>query len=138
MNKPNHQLDWVTRSLASVWHPCTQMKDHESFPLIAISHGEGSWLIDAEGRRFIDCISSWWTNLFGHANPKINQSIIEQLQRIEHVMLAGFTHQPVVELSEQLSQLTRENLGHAFYASDGASAIEIALKMSHQIGRAHV
>lgn len=131
MNKPNHQLDWVTRSLASVWHPCTQMKDHESFPLIAISHGEGSWLIDAEGRRFIDCISSWWTNLFGHANPKINQSIIEQLQRIEHVMLAGFTHQPVVELSEQLSQLTQGNLGHAFYASDGASAIEIALKMSH-------
>jgi adenosylmethionine-8-amino-7-oxononanoate aminotransferase len=131
MNKPSHQLDWVTRSLASVWHPCTQMKDHESFPLIAISHGEGSWLFDAEGHRFIDCISSWWTNLFGHANPKINRSIIEQLQRIEHVMLAGFTHQPVVELSEQLSQLTQGNLGHAFYASDGASAIEIALKMSH-------
>jgi adenosylmethionine-8-amino-7-oxononanoate aminotransferase len=107
------------------------MKDHEAYPLVAIAHGKGAWLVNTEGHRFIDCISSWWTNLFGHANPKINQAIIEQLGTIEHVMLAGFTHQPVVELSERLSALTNGNLNHAFYASDGASAVEIALKMSH-------
>ena len=131
MNSPTHQVDWVARSLASVWHPCTQMKHHEAYPLVAIHHGEGPWLIDVAGNRFLDCISSWWTNLFGHANPKINQAIIEQLKTIEHVMLAGFTHQPVIELSERLTQLTQGHLGHAFYASDGASAVEIALKMSH-------
>ncbi len=131
MNKPSDSLDWVGRSLASVWHPCTQMKDHEAYPLIAITSGQGAWLQDVQGRRFIDAISSWWTNLFGHANPRINQAIVEQLNRIEHVMLAGFTHQPVVELSERLSTLTYGHLGHAFYASDGASAVEIALKMSH-------
>ncbi len=131
MNKPGDSLDWVSRSLASVWQPCTQMKDHESYPLIAITSGKGAWLQDDQGRRFIDAISSWWTNLFGHANPRINQAITEQLNCIEHVMLAGFTHQPVVELSERLSALTNGQLGHAFYASDGASAVEIALKMSH-------
>ncbi|MEN9944789.1 MAG: hypothetical protein RLY18_747 [Pseudomonadota bacterium] len=131
MNKPGHSLDWVSRSLTSVWHPCTQMKDHEAYPLIAITSGQGAWLNDDQGRRFIDGISSWWTNLFGHANPRINQAISEQLNRIEHVMLAGFTHQPVIELSERLSALTHGQLGHAFYASDGASAVEIALKMSH-------
>ena len=131
MNKPGDSLDWVSRSLASVWQPCTQMKDHEAYPLIAITSGKGAWLCDDQGRRFIDGISSWWTNLFGHANPRINQAITEQLNRIEHVMLAGFTHQPVVELSERLSALTNGQLGHAFYASDGASAVEIALKMSH-------
>jgi adenosylmethionine-8-amino-7-oxononanoate aminotransferase len=107
------------------------MKDHEAYPLIAITSGKGAWLCDDQGRRFIDGISSWWTNLFGHANPRINQAITEQLNRIEHVMLAGFTHQPVVELSERLRALTNGQLGHAFYASDGASAVEIALKMSH-------
>jgi adenosylmethionine-8-amino-7-oxononanoate aminotransferase len=107
------------------------MKDHEAYPLIAITSGKGAWLHDAQGRRFIDAISSWWTNLFGHANPRINQAIAEQLNRIEHVMLAGFTHQSVIELSERLSALTNGHLGHAFYASDGASAVEIALKMSH-------
>ncbi|MEY3539966.1 MAG: hypothetical protein RL184_37, partial [Pseudomonadota bacterium] len=135
MNSPSHQVDWVARSLASVWHPCTQMKHHEAYPLVAIHHGEGPWLIDVAGNRFLDCISSWWTNLFGHANPKINQAIIEQLKTIEHVMLAGFTHQPVIELSERLAQLTQGHLGHAFYASDGASAVEIALKMSHHFWR---
>ncbi|CAN1488912.1 BioA Adenosylmethionine-8-amino-7-oxononanoate aminotransferase [Burkholderiaceae bacterium] len=131
MNSPTNQIDWVARSLASVWHPCTQMKHHEDYPLVAIQRGQGPWLFDAQDNRFLDCISSWWTNLFGHAHPKINQAIIEQLNTIEHVMLAGFTHQPVIELSERLSQLTHGQLGHAFYASDGASAIEIALKMSH-------
>jgi adenosylmethionine-8-amino-7-oxononanoate aminotransferase len=107
------------------------MKHHESFPLIAISKGKGAWLYDENGNALLDCISSWWTNLFGHANPRINEAITKQLEKIEHVMLAGFTHPPVVELSEKLSALTKGNLGHVFYASDGASAVEIALKMSH-------
>jgi len=127
---PN-QTSLVDRSLDAVWHPCTQMKHHESLPLIAITKGKGAWLFDDKGTALLDCISSWWTNLFGHSNPRINQAIISQLEKIEHVMLAGFTHPPVVELSEKLSALTQGNLGHVFYASDGASAVEIALKMSH-------
>ena len=126
-----NQPTLVDRSLAAVWHPCTQMKHHESFPLIAITKGKGPWLYDEEGNALLDCISSWWTNLFGHSNPRINQAISNQLEKIEHVMLAGFTHRPVVELSEKLSARTNGNLGHVFYASDGASAVEIALKMSH-------
>ena len=129
--KASNTEDLVRRSLAAVWHPCTQMKHHEAFPLIAITHGKGPWLFDEHGVALLDCISSWWTNLFGHSNPRINLAIGQQLQKIEHVMLAGFTHPPVVELSEKLSALTQGNLGHAFYASDGASAVEIALKMSH-------
>jgi adenosylmethionine-8-amino-7-oxononanoate aminotransferase len=127
---PN-QTSLVDRSLDAVWHPCTQMKHHESLPLIAITKGKGAWLFDDKGTELLDCISSWWTNLFGHSNPRINQAIISQLEKIEHVMLAGFTHPPVVELSEKLSALTHGHLGHVFYASDGASAVEIALKMSH-------
>ena len=126
-----NQFTLVDRSLAAVWHPCTQMKHHESFPLIAITKGKGAWLYDENGNPLLDCISSWWTNLFGHSNARINQAITEQLDKIEHVMLAGFTHLPVVELSEKLSALSDHYLGHVFYASDGASAVEIALKMSH-------
>ena len=126
-----NQATLVDRSLAAVWHPCTQMKQHESFPLVSISKGRGAWLYDENGKALLDSISSWWTNLFGHSNPSINQAITAQLEKIEHVMLAGFTHQPVVELSEKLSALTHHHLGHVFYASDGASAVEIALKMSH-------
>jgi adenosylmethionine-8-amino-7-oxononanoate aminotransferase len=125
------QATLVERSLSAVWHPCTQMKHHESLPLIAITKGKGAWLYDEQENALLDCISSWWTNLFGHSNPRINQAITNQLEKIEHVMLAGFTHPPVVELSEKLSALTQNNLGHVFYASDGASAVEIALKMSH-------
>ena len=125
------QATLVKRSLSAVWHPCTQMKHHETLPLIAITKGKGAWLYDEQENALLDCISSWWTNLFGHSNPRINQAITNQLEKIEHVMLAGFTHPPVVELSEKLSALTQNNLGHVFYASDGASAVEIALKMSH-------
>jgi adenosylmethionine-8-amino-7-oxononanoate aminotransferase len=136
--KPNYdpnQTSLVDRSLDAVWHPCTQMKHHESLPLIAITKGKGAWLFDDQGNPLLDCISSWWTNLFGHSNPRINQAITDQLEKIEHVMLAGFTHPPVVELSEKLSALTNGHLGHVFYASDGASAVEIALKMSHHFWR---
>ncbi len=125
----------LTRSAAAVWHPCTQMKQHESLPLVPIARGKGVWLYDFDGRRYLDAISSWWVNLFGHANPTINAALVAQLGELEHVMLAGFTHAPVVELSEQLSALTGARLGHCFYASDGASAVEIALKMSFHFWR---
>ena len=127
-SKATTNADLVARSLASVWHPCTQMKHHERFPLVPVTHGEGVWLVDAEGNRYLDAVSSWWVNLFGHANPRINAALKDQLDRLEHAMLAGFTHQPAIELSERLGNLT--GLGHAFYGSDGASAVEIALKMS--------
>jgi len=123
----------LKRSMQSVWHPCTQMKQHESFPLTPIQRGEGVWLYDADGKKYLDTVSSWWVNLFGHNNPRIKDAIKQQLDTLEHVMLAGFTHEPVVALSEQLATLT--GLGHAFYASDGASATEIALKMSFHYWR---
>jgi adenosylmethionine-8-amino-7-oxononanoate aminotransferase len=106
------------------------MRDHEDFPPIAIRRGEGVWLEDYDGKRYIDAISSWWVNLFGHANPRINAAITRQLGELEHVILAGFTHEPVVRLSERLIALAPKGLGHCFYASDGSSAVEIALKMS--------
>ena len=124
---------WLARSREAVWHPCTQMKQLEDHPPVPISRGEGVWLYDFEGRRYLDAVSSWWVNLFGHCNPRINAALREQLEQIEHVMLAGFTHAPVIELSERLSRLT--GLGHAFYGSDGASAVEIALKMSFHYWR---
>ena len=123
------------RSRAAVWHPCTQMQVHEKLPLLALRSGTGAWLVEESGARLLDGVSSWWVNLFGHANPRIGAAITEQLQVLEHAMLAGCTHAPVVELSERLSALTGNALGHAFYGSDGASAVEIALKMSHHAWR---
>ena len=106
------------------------MQHHETVQLVAVHHGSGPWLYDHDGHRYLDAISSWWVNLFGHANPRINAALKQQLDTLEHAMLAGFTHEPVVALSEKLSALTGGVLGHCFYASDGASAVEIALKMS--------
>ncbi|TXI43288.1 adenosylmethionine--8-amino-7-oxononanoate transaminase [Methylophilus sp.] len=123
----------LQRSLQAVWHPCTQMKHHERYPLVPIARGEGAWLFDTEGKAYLDAVSSWWVNLFGHNQPVIKEAIKVQLDQLEHVMLAGFTHEPVVALSEKLSALT--GLGHAFYGSDGASATEIALKMSFHYWR---
>lgn len=126
----NFSTHLMQRSLRHVWHPCTQMQHHESTPLVAVHRGQGPWLFDHDGRRYMDAISSWWVNLFGHTNPRINAALKNQLDTLEHAMLAGFTHEPVVHLSEQLAALTNHALGHCFYASDGASAVEIALKMS--------
>ena len=137
MNDIQPAGDWVARSLASVWHPCTQMQHHETLPLVALSHGKGVWLYDHAGHRYLDAVSSWWVNLFGHANPRINGALKDQLDKLEHAMLAGFTHEPVVQLSEQLAARTAHALGHCFFASDGASAVEIALKMSFHYWRNH-
>jgi adenosylmethionine-8-amino-7-oxononanoate aminotransferase len=125
----------LKRSLSAVWHPCTQMKHHERLPLVPIERGAGCWLYDFAGRRYLDAISSWWVNLFGHCNPRINAALSDQLGRLEHVLLAGFSHEPAVQLSERLAQATGGALGHCFYASDGASAVEIALKMSFHYWR---
>lgn len=123
------------RSARAVWHPCTRLRPDGNVAPLAIARGEGPWLIDADGQRYFDAISSWWVNLFGHANPAINAALIDQLQTLEHVMLAGCTHEPAVALAERLTALTGGALGHAFYASDGASAVEIALKMSFHYWR---
>ncbi len=120
----------ASRSLQAVWHPCTQMKRALVVPPLAITHGQGPWLFDDSGRRYFDAISSWWVNLFGHADARLNAALKDQLDRLAHVMLAGCTHAPAVELAERLSALTGGVLGHCFFASDGASAVEIALKMS--------
>ncbi len=126
---------WLERSRAAVWHPCTQMKQHETLPLVPIARARGSWLYDFDGGRYLDAVSSWWVNLFGHGHTAINAAVIAQLETLEHVMLAGFTHRPVVELSERLAEISPGGLGHSFYGSDGSSAVEIALKMSFHYWR---
>ena len=118
------------RDLDVLWHPCTQMKDHEFLPLIPVKKAHGIYLEDFEGNRYIDAISSWWVNLFGHTNEYINAKIQEQLQTLEHVILAGFTHEQIVRLSERLVKLAPSGLSKCFYADNGSSAIEVALKMS--------
>jgi len=124
-------LEMSRRDLNVVWHPCTQMKDHETIPLVPIKRGEGVFLEDFDANRYIDAISSWWVNLFGHCNPYINTKITEQLNTLEHVILAGFTHESVVRLSERLVAMAPEGLTRCFYADNGSSAIEVALKMSY-------
>ena len=119
------------RDLDVLWHPCTQMKDHEKLPLIPIKKAHGIYLEDFEGNRYIDAISSWWVNMFGHTNSYINEKIKEQLDTLEHVILAGFTHEQVIRLSERLVKLTPEGLDKCFYSDNGSSAVEVALKMSY-------
>ncbi|MCL7462193.1 adenosylmethionine--8-amino-7-oxononanoate transaminase [Pseudomonas sp. NW5] len=131
----SHNQHWMERDLAVLWHPCTQMKDHEQLPLIPIRSASGVWLEDFDGKRYLDAVSSWWVNVFGHANPRINARIREQLDSLEHVMLAGFSHQPVIELSERLVALTPPGLERVFYADNGSSGIEVALKMSFHYWR---
>jgi adenosylmethionine---8-amino-7-oxononanoate aminotransferase len=126
---------YVTRDLAHVWHPCTQMKDHEQLPPIPVRRGEGAWLEDYTGRRYLDAISSWWVNLFGHANPRINAAVRAQLEQLEQVILAGFTHEPVIALSEELCAIAPEGLTRCFYADNGSSAVEVAVKMSFHYWR---
>jgi len=123
------------RDVSVVWHPCTQMKDHERLPMIPIRRGAGVWLEDFDGNRYLDAISSWWVNLFGHANPRIGEAIKTQVDELEHVLLAGFTHAPVIKLSEQLIELTPAGLNHCFYADNGSCAVEVALKMSFHYWR---
>ena len=123
--------EMMRRDLEVIWHPCTQMKDHETLPLIPIKSGKGVYLYDFEGNRYIDAVSSWWVNLFGHANPYINEKIKAQLETLEHVLLAGFTHEPAIELAHKLVDITPAGLNRVFYVDNGSSAVEAALKMSY-------
>jgi adenosylmethionine-8-amino-7-oxononanoate aminotransferase len=117
MTRPTRNAAIAARDLAVVWHPCTQMKDHERLPMIPIARGSGVWLYDFDGRRYLDGISSWWVNLFGHANPRINTALREQLE-------------PVLELSEALVRILPAGLTRCFYADNGSAAVEVAVKMS--------
>ena len=132
----------VERDLRVLWHPCSQMKDHDpkvnpvdAMPLIPIKSGQGVWLEDFEGKRYLDAISSWWVNIFGHANPVINQAIKQQLDTLEHVILGGFTHEAALTLAEKLVEITPTGLDKCFYADNGSSAVEVALKMSFHYWR---
>ncbi len=123
------------RDLAVLWHPCTQMKDHEAFPVIPIKKGHGVWLEDFDGNQYLDAISSWWVNLFGHANPVINAALKDQLDTLEHVIFAGFTHESAIKLAEKLVEITPAGLNRCFYADNGSAAVEVALKMSFHYWR---
>jgi adenosylmethionine-8-amino-7-oxononanoate aminotransferase len=130
MISPTGNSHWVTRDLAHVWHPCTQMKDHETVPMIPLRAGSGVWLEDQAGKRYLDGISSWWVNLFGHANPRIGAAVAEQLGRLEHAIFAGFTHEPAITLAEELVRIAPAGLTRCFFADNGSAAIEVAVKMS--------
>lgn len=128
---PQNLADWHQRDLSVLWHPCTQMAEHpETLPLIPIRSGRGVWLEDIAGKRYLDAISSWWTNLFGHSEPRIAAAIAAQAGRLEHVVFAGFSHEPGLQLAERLCALAPDGLSRVFYADNGSAAVEIALKMS--------
>ncbi len=120
----------IKEDLAHIWHPCSQMKDYETLPLIPIKKGRGVYIEDYDGNIYIDAISSWWVNLFGHTNPYIAKKIKKQVDRLEHIIFAGFSHKPIIKLSKRLINLMPKNINKCFYADNGSSAVEVALKMS--------
>lgn len=124
--------DWAETDLKYIWHPCSQMKDYEDFPPIVIDHGKGIYLYDTDGNKYMDVISSWWCNLLGHCNPKINEAIKKQLDSLEHVIFANFSHKPAIELCERLSKVLPEGLCKFNFTDNGSSAIEAAMKVSFQ------
>jgi adenosylmethionine-8-amino-7-oxononanoate aminotransferase len=126
---------FVARDLAVLWHPCTQMQDHEWLPLVPIRRGAGVWLEDFDGRRYLDAISSWWVNLFGHANARISAAVAAQAAELEHVIFGGFSHEPALLLAERLKALTPPTLTRCFLADNGSSAVEVAIKMSYHYWR---
>ncbi|MCQ4165198.1 adenosylmethionine--8-amino-7-oxononanoate transaminase [Tahibacter harae] len=132
---PRSNAALAARDLAVLWHPCTQMHDHETLPLLPIVRAEGVWLYDADGRRYLDAVSSWWTNIFGHRHPRLVAALKEQLDTLDHVMLAGFTHEPALELAEELLRIAPPGLARVFYADNGSAAVEVALKMSFHYWR---
>ncbi len=127
--------DLAARDLAVVWHPCTQMHDHETLPMLPVARAEGAWLHADDGRRWLDAVSSWWTNVLGHRHPRIVAALKDQLDRLDHVMLAGMTHAPAVALAEELVRVAPPGLSRVFYADNGSSAVEVALKMSFHYWR---
>ncbi|ANV98423.1 adenosylmethionine--8-amino-7-oxononanoate transaminase [Helicobacter enhydrae] len=131
-----NNLSAQIQDLNYIWHPCTQHKDHEQLPPIPIASGKGVYLYDFNQKAYIDCISSWWVNLFGHSHPYINAKLAEQAQELEHTLLAGFSHKGIISYSKRLIELLGQGFDKCFYADNGSSAVEVALKMSfhrHQI-----
>ena len=120
------------RDLRHIWHPCAQMKDYEQLPPMVIDHAKGAWLYDVHGKSYLDIVSSWWANLLGHTNEKINARIAAQLDRLEHVIFANFSHRPAIELAERLATLVPEGLTKFHFNDNGSSAVEAALKMAFQ------
>lgn len=128
----NNLNEWQEKDLKYIWHPCSQMKDYEELAPIVIEKGEGIYLYDTDGKKYYDVISSWWCNLLGHCNPKINSAIKKQLDTLEHVIFANFSHKTVITLCEKLSKVLPDGLCKFNFADNGSSAIEMALKMSFQ------
>ena len=126
--------EWIEKDLKYVWHPDTQMKQYEGsdFKPTIIERGEGIYLYDIDGNKYIDGISSWWVNTLGHSNPKLNKVLTQQAEKIEHVLLADFTHKPAIELAEKLVKLAGEPFSKVFYSDDGSTAVEVAIKMAYQ------
>ncbi|HHV29508.1 MAG TPA: adenosylmethionine--8-amino-7-oxononanoate transaminase [Clostridium sp.] len=124
--------DLQEKDLKYIWHPCSQMKDYEDFPPIIIERGEGAYIFDTLGKRYIDAVSSWWVNLFGHCNKRINKAVKKQLDSLEHVIFANFSHKPAIELAEKIVEITPKGLNKVFFADNGSSAVEVALKLSFQ------
>lgn len=122
----------AARDLAHIWHPCSQMKDYETLPPIVIDHASGPYLYDVNGKSYLDIISSWWCNLLGHCNPKINAAIKKQLDTLEHVIFVNFSHEPAIRLAEELTEAVPKGLTKFNFADNGSSAVEIALKMAFQ------
>ena len=124
--------DLQQRDLAHIWHPCSQMKDYETLPPIIVDHAKGPYLYAADGTKYLDIISSWWCNLLGHCNPKINAAIKEQIEQLEHVIFVNFTHEPAIKLCEELIKVLPEGLNKFNFADNGSSSVEIALKIAFQ------
>ncbi|MGI4851102.1 MAG: adenosylmethionine--8-amino-7-oxononanoate transaminase [Janthinobacterium lividum] len=121
---------WAQRDQKIIWHPFTQEKTAD-LPFV-IQKGQGSWLYDEQGHKYLDLISSWWVNLHGHGHPDIAKAIYDQALTLEHVIFAGFTHQPAVMLCEQLQQLLPSQLCRFFFSDNGSTAVEVAMKMAYQ------
>jgi len=126
------RMDWIEKDLRYIWHPCSQMKDYEKLKPIIIERGEGAYLYDIEGKKYLDIISSWWCNLFGHCNPLINAAVKEQLERLEHVIFANFSHKGAIHLCGALMNILPKGLKKFHFSDNGSSSVECALKMSFQ------
>lgn len=125
-------MNLIEKDLKYIWHPCSQMKDYEELKPIIIDHGKGVYLYDKDGKEYIDIVSSWWCNLLGHCNPVINAAIKEQLNRLEHVIFANFTHEPAINLCEQLLEIIPKGLTKFNFSDNGSASVECALKMAFQ------